>query len=124
MGQKLQRVLIVGDDDGIREALAECVGSLGVEVVTARNGDDGLDRARAGARPDAILLDLRIRRLDSSSFFAALRDDATLADIAVVAMTASSDHPALPVRAFLKTPPDLNELAKILRRLGGERPAA
>ncbi len=117
----MRRVLIVEDDDGIREALAECVASMGVEVATARDGQDGLSVARAGSRPDAILLDLRMPRLDGHGFLSAVRADPALAGIPVIAMTAWHDQPRLPVYAFLKKPFDLDELAKILGRLARPR---
>jgi CheY-like chemotaxis protein len=120
----LRRVLIVEDDACIREALAECVTSFGVEVATARDGLEGLERMRSEPRPDAVLLDLRMPRLDGHGFLAALHADPTLAAVPVVVMTAWHDRPQLPVRAFLKKPFDLDELAKILVRIGQELPAA
>ncbi|HEX9291714.1 MAG TPA: response regulator [Anaeromyxobacteraceae bacterium] len=120
----MRRVLIVEDDEGIREALAECVASMGVEVATARDGQDGLSVVRAGSRPDAILLDLRMPRLDGHGFLSAVRADPALASIPVIAMTAWLDQPRLPVYAFLKKPFDLDELAKILGRLATAARAA
>jgi two-component system, chemotaxis family, chemotaxis protein CheY len=120
----LKRVLIVEDDACIREALAECVASMGVEVATARDGEDGLMSLRSAARPDAILLDLSMPRLDGHGFLSALRDDPVVATIPVVAMTAFNEGPRLPVYAFLKKPFDLDELAKILGRLASTASAA
>lgn len=124
MEHDLERVLIVEDDAGIREALAECVASLGVEVATSSDGEEGLERIR-GSRllPDAILLDLRMPRLDGDGFLRALRANPATAEIPVVAMSAC-EAPHLPVHAFLEKPFDLDELAKILTRLGRERNAA
>ena len=124
MERVLERVLIVEDDAGIREALAECVASLGLEVATSPDGEDGLARIRAASRrlPDVILLDLRMPRLDGNGFLGALRADPATAGIPVVAMSAC-EAPRLPVRAFLEKPFDLDELAKLLARLGRE-PAA
>ncbi len=124
MEYELRRVLIVEDDACIREALAECIASLGIEVITSPDGQDGLEKLRPGRLPDAILLDLRMPRLDGNGFLAALRANPATADIPVVIMTASHEKLHGPVCAVLEKPFDLDELAKILTRLGRERKAA
>jgi CheY-like chemotaxis protein len=124
MEYELRRVLIVEDDACIREALAECIATLGIEVTTSPDGQDGLEKLRPGRLPDAILLDLRMPRLDGNGFLAALRANPATADIPVVVMTASHDKLHGPVCAVLEKPFDLDELAKILTRLGRERKAA
>ncbi len=114
-----KRVLIVEDDDGIREALAECVTSLGIEVATARDGQEALERLRAATvAPDVLLVDLRMPRLDGHGLLAALHADEKLARIPVVSMTAWNERPRVPVRAHLSKPFDLDELARLLSRLG------
>jgi CheY-like chemotaxis protein len=119
---ELERVLIVEDDARIREALAECVASLGVEVLTSADGAGGLAKLGRGRLPDAILLDLA-PRLGGRDFLGALRANPATAGIPVVAMSATGAAPDLPVSASLEKPFDLDELAKILTRLGRERSA-
>jgi len=119
--RELRSVLIVEDDAGIREALAECVATLGLEVATARDGRDGLDQLHAGMRPGAVLLGASMPHLDGHRFLEAVRSDADLAEMAVVDMFTSRDRPALPVNAFLEKPFDLDELARVLRRLGAQK---
>jgi len=120
---ELERVLIVEGDAGIREALAECVASLGVEVLTSADGEGGLAKLRPGRLPDAILLDLRAPCLDGDDFLGALRANPITAGIPVVAMRAWEGALHASVRAYLEKPFDLDELAKILTRLGRERAA-
>ena len=121
---ELERVLIVADDASIREALAECVASLGIEVATSPDGRDGLAKLRGGgALPDAVLVDLGTGRLDGRSFVEALRADAATSGITVVALNAPRGARRPPVRAAVAAF-DLDELAKILARLGRERRAA
>jgi len=119
----LNRVLIIEDDAGIREALAECVASFEVTVTTACDGAEGLERLRAGPVPDAVLLDLRMARLDGDGVFAALAGDPALRETAVVAMTGSPDREKVPVHAFLQNPFDLDELAKVFLHLGHQNQA-
>jgi CheY-like chemotaxis protein len=51
-------VLIIDDDSGSREALAELLVDEGYGVATAEDGADGLAYLRTGHRPQVILLDL------------------------------------------------------------------
>jgi len=56
-------VLIVEDDPAVRESLERCLAFEGYEVVAAVDGEAGLTAA-AQRRPDAILLDLQLPRMD------------------------------------------------------------
>lgn len=83
-----QRVLIVDDEDDIREvaqASLELVG--GWEVLTASSGREGIERA-AAERPDAILLDVMMPDLDGPSTFQHLQANPVTRDIPVLLLTA------------------------------------
>lgn len=54
----LYRVLIVDDEEHIRNALSRLLRRHEYEVATAINGDQGLKRLRRGERFDCVLLDL------------------------------------------------------------------
>ncbi len=85
-----RRILIVDDEDDIREVAQvslELVGNY--EVLTAASGRDGLERARSG-RPDAILLDVMMPDMDGPSTLAELRRDPATRDIPVVFLTAKT----------------------------------
>lgn len=56
-------VLIVEDDPAVKESLARCLGFEGYDVVSAVDGETGL-AAVTLHRPDAILLDLQLPRMD------------------------------------------------------------
>lgn len=58
MEQK-SRVLVVEDDDGIRESLFETLGGLGFAIGEARNGEEALLRLRM-VDYDAVLLDINM----------------------------------------------------------------
>jgi len=51
------RILVVDDDDGVREYVEEVLSRAGLEVVTARDGAHGM-RALDERSPDLVLLDL------------------------------------------------------------------
>jgi two-component system alkaline phosphatase synthesis response regulator PhoP len=85
-----RRILIVDDEDDIREVAQvslELVGNF--EVLTASNGREGVERAR-GERPDAILLDVMMPDMDGPATLAVLQSDPETRDIPVVFLTAKT----------------------------------
>jgi CheY-like chemotaxis protein len=85
-----RRVLIVDDEDDIREVAQVSLELVGhFEVLTASSGRDGVDTARAD-RPDAILLDVMMPDMDGPATLAELRADPTTRDIPVLFLTAKT----------------------------------
>lgn len=66
------RILIVEDDDGIRDILAESLRTESFAVETARDGEEGLLRAER-ERYDLILLDYLLPKRDGAALCGALR---------------------------------------------------
>ena len=85
-------VLVVDDDPAIREALADLLGDEGYQVVTAMNGVEALDKLRAPLqrRPCVILLDLMMPYMNGHQFFAEQQQDAALASIPIVVVSADA----------------------------------
>jgi two-component system chemotaxis response regulator CheY len=106
---------VVEDDDELRGELAAILSEMGVEVLEARDGVEGLERLERGPLPSAILLDMWMPRLDGVGFLAAMRKEPALAGIPVVTMTGGPDPiPDGGVTSRLHKPFDLDELARIL----------
>lgn len=83
-----RRVLVVDDEQAIREIAAVSLEAIGGhEVLTAGSGHDALLQA-AAARPDAVLLDVMMPGLDGPEILHRLRTDATTRDIDVILLTA------------------------------------
>ena len=83
-----KRILIIDDEDDIREvAQVGLVAIGGFEVVTARSGHEGLDKA-VSERPDAILLDVMMPGMDGPTTFQRLQDNADTRAIPVILLTA------------------------------------
>lgn len=59
----MARLLIVEDDDDIRDATAEVLSARGYDVEVAHDGEDGLRRLGTWS-PDIILLDVEMPRVD------------------------------------------------------------
>ncbi|HEV7196673.1 MAG TPA: response regulator [Pedococcus sp.] len=111
-GGGARRILVVDDDELILEVAQmslEVVG--GWSVVTATDGQQGLDVARAEL-PDAIVMDVMMPGMDGPTAALALRADPATAGIPIVLLTAkvqAADRAAfaeLPVRGVLGKPFD------------------
>lgn len=85
-------LLIVDDDPGIRESLADLLNDEGYVVMTAVNGQDALARLRASdSLPCVILLDLMMPVMSGPEFYDEMRNDPALADIPVVVISADGN---------------------------------
>jgi twitching motility two-component system response regulator PilH len=67
-------VLIVDDDRGVLQLFEQMLRLEGYSVIAVDNAEDGLREARRH-RPNAILLDLRMPRVDGLQFLRRLRQD-------------------------------------------------
>jgi CheY-like chemotaxis protein len=105
-------VMVVDDDDEIREALADVLTDEGYEVVGARDGLQALQYLRGGRRPQAILLDLWMPVMDGWQLRHELLSDSKLSDIPVIVLTAVRDQRAqgLMVADILTKPVQLERL--------------
>jgi CheY-like chemotaxis protein len=82
------KILIIDDEDDIREVAALSLESVaGWEVVTANSGTQGLARA-VEQQPDAILLDVMMPGMDGPTTFRELRKNPATANIPVLLLTA------------------------------------
>ncbi|HYE72855.1 MAG TPA: response regulator transcription factor [Blastocatellia bacterium] len=111
-------VLIVEDDDLIREAVRELLEFEGIRALTAENGQQALNLLRESSSPPAlILLDLMMPVLDGWSFLEERSRDARLSEIPVVVVTAVSDDKLKEVSAdgVIKKPFDFKELVSSIR---------
>lgn len=112
-----RKVLIVDDEDDIREVAALSLESVaGWQVVTASSGAEAIRRAQE-EKPDAILLDVMMPVMDGPTTFRQMQANPELATIPVLLLTAkvqASDQRAfadLGVRAVLSKPFDPMQLA-------------
>ena len=83
-----RKILIIDDDDDIREVAALSLESVaGWDVVTANSGAQGLARA-IEHQPDAILLDVMMPGMDGPTTFRELRKNPATDKIPVLLLTA------------------------------------
>ena len=84
-------ILIVEDDEEIREILAEMLTERGYTVITARDGAEGLAAMREAPGPCVVLLDLMMPVMDGWALRAEMLADPALAKIPVVVVSGASD---------------------------------
>jgi PAS domain S-box-containing protein len=81
------RILLVDDDPTQRKLGRLALGSAGFEVVVAEDGEAALRIARE-RRPDAILSDVLMPKMDGFGLCKAVRADPTLSNVPIVLMSA------------------------------------
>ena len=81
-------VLLVDDEYSIVEALTELLLWRGYRILVAADGQQALQMVRA-QRPDVILTDMMMPRMDGVQLIRAVWGDAGLADLPMVLMTAA-----------------------------------
>lgn len=81
------RVLIVDDEPNIVLALELLMKKEGYEVHTVADGDRAVQAARE-LRPDLILLDIMIPKMDGYAVCQKIRSDADLKGISIIMLTA------------------------------------
>lgn len=119
------RVLVVEDDDVIRQLITVNLELEGFAVVSAVDGQDALDKVEE-AKPDVVTLDVMMPRLDGWSTAERLRDNPATAHLKIVLLSARAQEADLQrgerigVDAYLTKPFDPDELIEVVRRLGGE----
>ena len=86
-----ENVLVIDDSPTIRKVVQLVLTKAGFGVVTAQDGETGLDEARR-ANPDLILLDFVMPRMNGYQFCREMAADSSLKDIPVVLMSAKGDQ--------------------------------
>jgi CheY-like chemotaxis protein len=112
-------VLIVEDDEALREALTETLADAGYRVVVATNGKEALERLRApdATMPSLILLDLMMPVMDGWQFRAEQRRDPVLAAIPVCVLSAAGQAASnVTADCFLPKPTSLDMLLETVAR--------
>ncbi len=118
-------VLVIDDDPTVRDLMERFLTKEGFSVVLAEGAVEGLRRARE-VRPAAITLDVMMSDLDGWTVLAALKGDPELADIPVILVTIVDEKNkgyALGAADYLVKPIDRDRLARVLRKLCGDRPS-
>ncbi|HEY8038842.1 MAG TPA: response regulator [Polyangiaceae bacterium] len=112
-------LLVVEDDDDIREALVLTLSREGFRVTACANGREALDLLREQGKPDLILLDLMMPVMDGWQFRVEQKEDPELSSIPVIALSAdvTAKAVAIDVDAYLEKPAEPQILIDTIERL-------
>ncbi|MHB8450758.1 MAG: response regulator transcription factor [Mycobacteriales bacterium] len=122
MTDEQPRVLVVDDDDVIRQLICVNLQLEGFDVALAVDGLDALQKARE-LSPVVITLDVMMPRMDGWEAAARLRADPETAHIKVCLISARAQQADLQrgerlgVDAYLTKPFDPDDLVAVVRRL-------
>lgn len=119
-----KKILVVDDEVDLVDALAMRLESDGYEVIKALDGKEGYEKAQTG-KPDAVILDLRMPRMDGFQVCRLIKFDDSLKEMKVLILTAHNSESArkscrdVGADALLAKPYDYAELLETMRQLVG-----
>jgi CheY-like chemotaxis protein len=111
--EQLRPILVVEDDEAIRESLRDVLELEGWSVAQADNGSSALDLLEGGLQPSLVLLDLMMPVMNGLELLSRLRSTPLFASLAVIVVSAwppsAIDLPGS-TQGFVKKPVDLDLL--------------
>lgn len=126
---KEPEILLVDDDDELRESIAEGLENSGFSVTRASDGNDALGHLRTSSLPSLVLLDLLMPGMNGWQLCEVMHADPVLAEIPIVALTAtaSMDPESLhlaDVADWIAKPFDLEQVLEVIRPFFAKHAAA
>jgi twitching motility two-component system response regulator PilG len=113
------KVLIVDDTKTLLTLIQIYLMNWGIEFEVASDGFEGLAKARK-ARPDLVITDVRMPKMDGFELCAALRGDRDLARVPIVLLTSLDDEASrkkgklLGASAFLNKPVSVEAFRRVV----------
>ena len=121
MAKSVKKILLVEDNNEVRELLALFMKRLGYKVFEATTGVEAIDLAST-VQPDIIMMDLRLPEMNGAEATAHLKANPSTRDVPLLVVTASGSSTdrrrALDAGAaeILLKPIDVTTLSNVLRR--------
>jgi CheY-like chemotaxis protein len=140
MSIEAKKVLIVDDSPTVRRLVELVLSQHGYEVISAEDGQQGLDLAREHV-PAVVLVDFVMPRMNGHMFCKALREDPVLAEIPIILISSKSEvvgqafensfgivhyftKPFEPDDLIAKIGEVLNDVAPVSAETGANKPVA
>jgi DNA-binding response OmpR family regulator len=89
--ERTARILLIEDEPPVRAILSRCLALEGYDVITAQNGEAGLQLAHE-REPDLIICDLVMPEVDGYGVLAGVRANPALASTPFIFLSASADR--------------------------------
>ncbi len=90
-GPVAKKILLVDDEPSMIKLVGRRLEEAGYQVLPAIDGQEAVDKARA-ERPDLIVLDVMLPKINGYSVCAILKTDARYAQIPIVMLTAKAQQ--------------------------------
>jgi len=84
-----KRILVVDDESDLVVMISTALKHQGYEVITANDGQEGLEKAKT-EKPDLIVLDLMLPRINGYKVCGLLKKDTRYAKIPIILLTAKA----------------------------------
>ncbi len=117
--EKTHKILVIDDEDEVREMIRRILRFSSYEVIEARNGNEGYDMALS-AKPDLITLDIMMPGKDGFTLCEELKRNPKTKAIPVIVLTvAASRRKAMKVGAdyYMNKLFSIDEFVKVINRL-------
>jgi CheY-like chemotaxis protein len=88
-GQVLPKILVVEDDADLLLMMKTMLKNMG-EITLAKDGQEAYDMLKQGFKPDVIVTDVMMPRMDGITLAKTLKNDPTIGNIPLVMLTAKS----------------------------------
>jgi CheY-like chemotaxis protein len=116
----MKTILVVDDEDDIRKAIVLVLKEKGFETIEANNGAEAFEITRA-QKPDMIISDIVMDRVNGFLFHELLQEDERAASIPLILMTGhalqASEWKSHPEVAYLEKPFSMAVLLDTIKRV-------
>lgn len=120
-------VLVIDDDDDIRDVVSMILADAGYETIAAADGLAGLAALRRGPRPAVVLLDVMMPHMTGQELAVAMQADPALASIPVLFLSgdgqAAEAAAATKAAGILHKPIEMHDLLAAVARFAPGTPA-
>jgi len=86
------RALVIDDSRTVRTIIKKVLGEVGLDVLEAANGREGLDQLRLAGDVDVVLVDWNMPEMDGLEFIKAVRADRTYDPVRIVMVTTETEQ--------------------------------
>ncbi len=115
--QEQTYILVVEDDEPLRELLTSCFSEEGYRAVGLANGFEALSYLQQYSSPCLILLDWFMPKMGGEQFMAFQHQSATIRDIPTIVMSASPKHISdIEATGILNKPFSVDEVVELAER--------
>ena len=89
--RKMSKILVIDDETQLIEMVQMRLEAAGYEVITASDGQEGLDKAKS-VEPDLILCDVMMPKMDGYKVCGLLKNDSRYSKIPLILFTARAQQ--------------------------------